>query len=109
MAKTATATAVLPPHAIGVAMKTLVATTIVGAQTTVNNQLKAVTAMAIETETMTETTMTMKTKAMAWQQQQQRRRRKRGRRLGAAASLAAAAAATWQERGIGGNGSATVG
>jgi hypothetical protein len=36
-----------------------------GAQTTIKDQLKAVTATATETATMTATTMTMETKAMA--------------------------------------------
>ncbi len=46
-------TAVLPPRAAAVAKKTPVATAMAGSQTTINNQLKAVAAMAMETATMT--------------------------------------------------------
>jgi hypothetical protein len=52
-----------------VAVKTLAATAMVGAQTTINNQLKAVTATAMETAMMKATTMTMKTKAAAARRQ----------------------------------------
>ena len=57
----AAATAVLPPRAAAVAMKTPAVTAMVGAQTTINNQLKSGT--ATETATMTATTMRMETKA----------------------------------------------
>jgi hypothetical protein len=63
MAVAAAATAVLPPRAAAVAMKTPAATAMVGAQTTFNNQLKSATAM--ETATMTATKMRMETKAKA--------------------------------------------
>jgi hypothetical protein len=43
--------AALPPRAAMVAMKTPVATTMAGALTTINNQLKAAVAMAMETTT----------------------------------------------------------
>ena len=65
-------------------MKTPTATAMVGAQTTINYQLKEATTTATETATMTATMMTMETKALV-----------------VAASLAAEAAA-WQERGVGG-------
>ena len=58
------ATTVLPPHAAVVAMKTLAATAMVGAQT-INNQLKAVKVAATETATMTATTMPLETKGTA--------------------------------------------
>ncbi len=45
--------AVLPPRAATVATKTLVATGIAGALPTINNQLKAAAAMAMETTTTT--------------------------------------------------------
>ncbi len=77
---------VLPPRAATVATKTPAATAIVGAQTTINNQLKAETATATATATMTATMMTMKMKAMA----------------------VAAAAAAWQQCGRGSNGSAAT-
>jgi hypothetical protein len=57
----ALAAAVLRPRAAAVAMKTPAVTAIAGAQTTINNQLNASTAMATETVT----TMTMETKATA--------------------------------------------
>ena len=41
MAKTADVTAVLPPRAVAVAMKTLAVRVMAGAQTTINNHLKA--------------------------------------------------------------------
>ena len=53
IAKAAAATNVLPLHATAVAMKTRAVTAMAGAQTTINNQLKAVTAIATETATMT--------------------------------------------------------
>ncbi len=65
MATAATSTAMLPPHATAVGTKTPAATVMVGAQTTINNKLKAVVATATETNTMTMTMMTMKTKAAA--------------------------------------------
>jgi len=61
MAVAAAATAVLPPRAAAVVMKTPAATAMVGAQITINNQLKSAT--ATETATMTATTMRMETKA----------------------------------------------
>jgi hypothetical protein len=77
----AAAAAILPLCAAAVAMKTPAVTAIAGAQTTIDNQLNASTAMAME---MT-TTMTM---------ERQRRRRKRdGSTSEAAASLAAEDAA----------------
>ena len=91
MAVAAAGTAVLPPHAAAVAMKTLVTTAMVGTQTIINNQLKLATAM--ETARMTATGMKVETKARWWRQ-------KCGCSAGAAADLAAAAA--WQERGVGG-------
>ncbi len=45
----AAAAAVLPPRAAAVAMKTPAVTAMAGAQTTINNQLNASTAMATET------------------------------------------------------------
>ena len=52
---------VLPPRAAAVAMKTPVVAAMAGAKTTINNQLKALTATATETAM----TMTMETKATA--------------------------------------------
>ena len=100
MAAAAAATVVLPPCAAPVAMKTPVATAMAGAHTTINNQLKAVTAMVTEMTRMTATTMAMETKAMmaaraaargrwpAWWRRQQ---------LGESAALAAVAA-LWLRR-----------
>ncbi len=51
MAGAATITAVLPPGATAVATKTPAATAMAGAQTTINNQLKAATATATEMAT----------------------------------------------------------
>ncbi len=51
MAVAATITAVLPPGAAAVAMKTPAATAMAGAQTTINNQLKAATSTVTETAT----------------------------------------------------------
>jgi hypothetical protein len=65
MATAAAATAVLPPGTAVVAMKTPAVTVMAGAQTTINNQLKAATETVTETATMTATTMTMETKATA--------------------------------------------
>ncbi len=65
MAAAAVPTTVLPPRATAVAMKTPMVTAMAGAQTTINNQLKAATATATETGRMTATTMTMETKATA--------------------------------------------
>ena len=65
MAKAAAATAVLPPCAAAVALKTPTATVIAGAQTTINNQLKAATAMATKIAAMITKTMTMEMKAKA--------------------------------------------
>jgi hypothetical protein len=75
MARAATATAVLPPRTTAVAMKTPVATAMVRAQTTINNQLKAATAMATETVTTTAMMMMMETKATAAVAEAQRQRR----------------------------------
>ncbi len=61
--------AALPPRAATVAMKTPAATAIVGALPTINNQLKAAAAMAMET--MTTTTNKMQATAAAaaaWRQ-----------------------------------------
>ncbi len=74
MTAAVTARAVLPPCAAVVGTKTPAATTMAGAQTTTNNQLKATATMVTETATMTVTMMTMKTKATvvavaaAWQE-----------------------------------------
>jgi hypothetical protein len=59
-AATATAAA-LPPRAAAVAMKTPAATVMAGAQTTINNQLKAAGAMATITATMEVMRTTIKT------------------------------------------------
>ncbi len=99
MAGAAAAAAVLPPHVSAVAMKTAV-TAMAGAQTTINNQLKAATETATETTTMTGTMMTMETKVTTMASSS-------GGSMGAAASLVAAVAA-WQEHGIGGGGSTAV-
>jgi hypothetical protein len=48
--------AALPPRATAVAMKTPVATAMAGAQTTINNQLKAAAATAMDTGMITPTT-----------------------------------------------------
>ena len=61
----AATTAVLPLRTATVAMKTPAATAMAGAQTTVNNQLKAATPMGTKMVTMTAMTMTMETKATA--------------------------------------------
>ena len=110
MAVAAAATAMLPPRAAAVAMKTPAVTAMVGAQTTINNQLKSGT--ATETATMTATTMRMETKATsvaaaaaAWGRRPAWRW---WRQLGESAALAAAAslaAAAWRERGVSGGGS----
>ncbi len=78
--------AVLPPRAATVATKTPTATVMAGAQTTINNQLKAATATATAMAMMTATTMRMKTKA----------------------TVAAAAAVARQQCGGGGGGSAAT-
>ena len=65
MAVATAATAVLPPRAVAVAMKTPVVTAMVGAQTTINNQIKAATTMAMEMATVTATAMSIKMKATA--------------------------------------------
>ena len=54
--RTSAATAVLPTCAAAVAIKTPATTAMAGAQTTINNQLKAATATATETTMMTATT-----------------------------------------------------
>ncbi len=105
MAVAAAATAVLPPRAAAVAMKTPATTAMVGAQTTINNQLKSMT--ATETGTMTATTMRMETKATVAAVESRRPAWQRWRQLGESIALAAAAslaaeAAAWQERGVGG-------
>jgi hypothetical protein len=75
IAAAAANTAVLRPRAAAVATKTLAATAMMGKQTSINNQLKAVVATAAETVTMTATTMTKSKKAMAaarwWRERQQ--------------------------------------
>jgi len=104
----AAATAMLPPRAAAVAMKTPAVTAIVGAQTTINNQLKS--GMATETATMTVTAMRMETKATSVAAAAEaRRQRGGGGQLGKSAALAAVAslavmAAAWRERGICGGG-----
>ncbi len=65
MAVTAASIAMLPPGAAPLATKTPAATAMAGAQTTINNRLKAVAATATETAAMTAMTMTMETKAAA--------------------------------------------
>ncbi len=55
MAEVAATTAVLPPPAAAVVMKTLAVTAMVGAQTTINNQIKAVTERVMEMVKMTAT------------------------------------------------------
>jgi hypothetical protein len=74
-------------------MKTLAATAMAGAQTTINNQLKAVAEMAMMTATMT----IMKTKAMAAVVASWRQLGGGGGGVGGS-SLAAA----WRQRSIGG-------
>jgi hypothetical protein len=64
----------------------------VGAQTTVNNQLKAAMAMATETATMTGTRITMRMKAMV-----------------AAAVAALTVAALWQHGGVAATGISQTG
>ena len=64
MAAAAATTAMLPPHAAAVVLKTPVATGMAGAETTINNQLKAATAAATEMARMAATEMTMEMKAM---------------------------------------------
>jgi hypothetical protein len=59
MATAAAATAVLPVRTAAVATKTPAATAMVGAHTTINNQLKEAAATATETAMMTVMTMTM--------------------------------------------------
>ena len=116
--------AVLPPCAAAVAMKTPAVTAMVGAQTTINNRLNALTASATEMAT----TMTMEMKAMAaaearrqhlgggghWRYQRQlgksvelaaaaaQRQRRQWQRSGGSAVVAvaslAAVAAAWQKR-----------
>ena len=56
MAEAAIATAVLPPRTAAVVMKTLALTAMVGAQTTINNQIKAATETTMEMAKMTATT-----------------------------------------------------
>ena len=63
MAAAAVITAVLPPLAATVAMKTPAAKAMAGAQTTINNQLKAAKSMAMERAAEMATTMMMETKA----------------------------------------------
>ena len=63
MAAAAATTTALPPRATAVAMMTPTATAMVGAETTINNQLKAVTETVTETATITATRMTMEKKA----------------------------------------------
>ena len=64
----AAAVAVLPPCTAAVAMKTPEATAMVGAQTTINNQLKALTA----TTTEMASTMTMEAKPPTRRRHRQR-------------------------------------
>ena len=89
MAAAAVATTVLPSRAAVVAMKTLTATAMAGAQTTINNQLKAAMAMATETVMMTATTMMMGTKAMAAAETQWQHFRGGGQLGGGGSALAA--------------------
>jgi hypothetical protein len=65
MAKAAAATAMLSTPTAAVAMKTLALTAMVGAQTTINNQLKTAMVLVTELTMMTATMMTIKTKAAA--------------------------------------------
>ena len=88
MAEAAAATTVLPPRAATVVMKTLAVTTMVGAQTTIYNQIKASTGTATEMAKMTATT---KRRRRQWQRRW--RQGKRGSNAEVAASLAAMAAA----------------
>jgi hypothetical protein len=74
------------------ATKTPAATAMAGDQTTINNQLKSVTATATEMATMTATRITMRMKATA-----------------AAAAVAAAVAALRQPGGVGGMGISQTG
>ena len=101
MAKAAATIAVLPPRAATVAMKTPAVTAIAGAQTTINNQIKAVTETVTKVAKMT---AMMKQRQWRWQRRRQQQWRKRSGSAGAVASLVAMAAA-WQERGIGDGGS----
>ncbi len=64
MATAAVTTAVLPPRAAAVAMKTPAATAMVGAQT-INNQLKTAMVTATEMVAMAATTVMMETKEKA--------------------------------------------
>ena len=74
-------------------MKTPAVTAMVGAQTTINNQLKAVKATATETATMTATTMSMETKVMvAVEARRQREGGSHWRQLGKSMALAVVAA-----------------
>ena len=84
MAKAAAATAVLPPRAAAVVMKILVVTAMMGAHTTINNQIKAVTETALEMAKMTATT-------------KQRRRRWRWWRRWLKCSGRAGAAPAWRQ------------
>ena len=101
MAVPAATNAVLPLRATTVAMKTLAATAMAGAQT-INNQLKAALVMAMETAKMAATTMMMETKgkmaaaARRWWRRpawQWRRQLGKSAALVAAASFAVEAAA----------------
>ncbi len=65
MVAAAATTAMLPPRAATVAMKTPAVTVLGGAQATINNQLQVVATRVTETVTVTATTMRMKTKAKA--------------------------------------------
>ncbi len=103
MATAAIATAVLPPRAATVAMKIPEVTALAGAQTTINNQLKAEMVMATAMAMMTAMMMAMETKATAaaavavavgeaqWQRGGQRPAWWRQWQLGETATLAAVA------------------
>jgi hypothetical protein len=101
MAGAAAATAALPPRTATVAMKTPAVTAIMGAQATIDNQLKAANSDGRPLAAQ---------RRLAWPRQPpplQCCHRKRGGSTGAAASLAAMAEA-WQEHGVGGSGSAAA-
>ena len=66
----------LPQHATAVVVKTPAATVMAGAQTTINNQLKAATTMATEMAMMKAMTMIMEMKAMGGESVEAAQRRK---------------------------------
>jgi hypothetical protein len=94
VAAAAAAAANFLPRAAGVATKTPAVTAMAGAQTTITNQLKTVTARAMETATMRVTT-TNENKGDSGGS-------------GDSGSLAAARRWWWWQRGVGGSGSAAA-